>query len=202
MDWQRLDKKATEALIQKAGSASVLFSAQTSEARRADLPFMDSYAMYRLTNYAALPMISLDYLVDENAEDGNGVLYLDGSTAPILQAIRNDNFSINEENIVSYVNFYFKNAPDPDGDIYVIEDIDALVFFDLLEPDQQNKLRENFVQPEIEQLPDGRFEIKGCMVYLGSLVTATISILGDGTINVSSVSMMIQSTPAYHKVND
>ncbi|MEC9235958.1 MAG: hypothetical protein VX803_06890, partial [Pseudomonadota bacterium] len=90
MDWQRLDRKATEDLIQKAGSASVLFSPQTSEARRATLSFLDNYALYRLTNYAALPMISLDYLVNENTTTGGSVFYLDGSTAPIFHAIRND----------------------------------------------------------------------------------------------------------------
>lgn len=201
MDWQRLDKKATESLIQKAGTASVLFSPQTSEARRADLPFMTNYALYRLTNYAALPMISLDYLVDESSADGNGVLYLDGSTNPILQAIRNDSFVVNEENVIAYINFYYKNAPDPDGDIYVIEDLDSLVFFDLLDAEQQANLQQNFVNPTVTRLGDGRLEVKGCMVYLGSLVSATTTILGDGTIHVSSVSMMIQSTPAYHKTD-
>jgi|TARA_R110002126_G_scaffold13118_1_gene56183 hypothetical protein len=202
MDWQRLDRKATEDLIQKAGSASVLFSPQTSEARRASLSFLDNFAIYRLTNYAALPIISLDYLVNENKTDNNSVIYLDGSKNCILQAIRNDNFSITEENIVSYVSFFFKNAPDPEGDIYIIEDLDDLVFFDLLEAEQQNKLRASFSEPEIRRLDDGRFEIQACMVYQGSLVTATTSILGDGNINVSSISMMIHSTPAYHKVDN
>jgi len=202
MDWQRLDRKATEDLINKAGSASVLFSPQTSEARRASLSFLDNFALYRLTNYAALPIISLDYLVNENSTGTNSVFYLDGSKNSILQAIRNDNFVIAEDNIVSYVNFFFKNAPDPEGDIYIIEDLEDLVFFDLLEARQQDKLRDNFTAPDIKRLDDGRFEVKSCMVYQGSLVTALTSVLGDGNVNVSSISMMIHSTPAYHKIDN
>jgi hypothetical protein len=202
MDWQRLDRKATEDLIQKSGSASVLFSPQTSEARRSPLPFLDNFAMYRLTNYAALPLISLDYLVNESNGDPNGVLYLDGSTAPILKAIRSDNFSLDIDNVIGYVNFYFKNAPDPDGDIYIINDLESLVFFDLLGQDQQDRLTKNFKAPVAEQLEDGRYQIKACMVNQGSLVTATVAVLGDGTVNISSVAMMVRSTPAYHRPDD
>lgn len=202
MDWQRLDRKATEDLIEKAGSASVLFSAQTSEARRASLSFLDNYALYRLTNYAALPMISLDYLVKESNSDDRSVIYLDGSNSPILQAIRNDNFVLSEESVADYVNFYYKNAPDPEGDIYIVQDLDDLVFFDLLNQDDQDKLRNNFNAPVISASENDSYKIQGCMVYQGSLVNATTHVFNDGTVNVSEITMMIHATPAYHKVDD
>lgn len=202
MDWQRLDRKATEALIQKAGSASVLFSAQTSEARRATLPFLDNYALYRLTNYAALPMISLDYLVNENApQNGSAVFYLDGSTTPILHALRNDTFNLSEETVIPYVNFFYKNAPDPEGDIYVIEDLENLVFFDLLDMEQQGQLRNNFTAPQIIKHSDGSIEVKACLVYQGSLVKGDVFVSKDGTVRINNIYMMIRSTPAYHKMD-
>ena len=201
MDWQRLDRKATEDLIQKAGSASVLFSPQTSEARRATLSFLDNYALYRLTNYAALPMISLDYLVNENTTTGGSVFYLDGSTAPLFHAIRNDTFNLSDETVISYVNFFYKNAPDPDGDIYIIQDLESLVFFDLLENDQQALLQSNFTAPQIHPYGDGSIEIKACLVYQGSLVKADVFVSKDGSVKINNIQMMLRSTPAYHKMD-
>ena len=189
-DWHKLDRDRTTAMIDSVKSAGdhILFSHTTSEAKCARLPFYRNLLLYRLTNYASLPSFSFDYL-----GDGTTYFHLDGSPTAIYHA--NDTFqmNLNEDTVLDYAVFFFNHVSGPDGDIYVIGDLEDHPALDSLTLTQMDDLVARFQQPEIMTKPQGGFTVKTILFYLGSLVYATVDIAANGRVDVTDFQMLMNA---------
>lgn len=192
-DWHKLDRDRTIAMIDSVKSAGdhIVFSHTTSEAKCARLSFYRNLLLYRLTNYASLPSFSFDYL-----GDGKTFFHLDGSPTSIYHA--NDTFQLilNRDTVLDYIIFFFNHVSGPDGDIYVIGDLDDHPALDSLDLMQMDDLIARFQQPEIISKPDGGFTVKTILFYLGSLVQAVVDVTQDGRVDVidSRILMTAENT--------
>jgi len=191
MQWHKLDRDRTVAMIDsvKTSGDHMLFSLGTSEAKAAKLPFYKNLMLYRLTNYSSLPSFSFDYL-----GDGKTYFYLDGSPAPIYAANDAGNLTLDTQNVVDYVVFFFNHVSGPEGDIFVIEDPQNHPALDALSDIQLDEVLSRHNDPEVTANSNGTYVIKASMYYLASLVRATIHVDTDGRVSVRDFQMLLSVT--------
>ncbi|MBI1327196.1 MAG: hypothetical protein GC136_06095 [Alphaproteobacteria bacterium] len=189
MDWLKLEPEKTNDLIEKIKSPAdaVLFSPTTSDISRGHLPFYRTVGWYRLTNYAALPVFTIEFL-------SNGVNFfehLDGTEVPIYATnaacAEHGEFQLNELTVLPYLNFFFMNVIFEDGDAYIVN------------PDEADPGRSRFVggympydltagtgYVSVKTEPsDGKFEVTAPMVYAGALVRAKIEVNNLGHVRIA-----------------
>jgi len=132
MQWQRLDRDNSVKVIDSVKSAenAGMFSVATSEVKRARLPFFTDYYLYKVTNFASLPSFSFQYL-----SDGTFFHYLDGTEAPIYTVNDKGSISLSAANVLMYLEFFFEQAGDEDGDIMLINNPHDMPLLDSLDMD-------------------------------------------------------------------
>lgn len=189
MDWNRLDKQQSMAVLQQITTAAdpALFSVNSSEASYKPLPFYQDYMIYRIINYATLPSFSLDFL-----SDGESFHLLDGSSTPIETVNAKGSLYLSEANVVDYVEFYLSHMSGDDGDIYMIRNIEDLPFIDSLGIDQQMELKTKHVPAEIAiDEETGDFIVLSDLFYSGTLLKAGIIVKASGEIDIQPRDMIM-----------
>lgn len=189
MNWQKLERNETAKIIQRVSETpdGVLFSKSTSEATAAVLSFYRGFNLVRLTNYATLPSFTLDFL-----SDGNSFYLLDGSADPLNRVSARGALVLNDQNVLDYVEFFFKHVTTEEGDIYLIRDPDALPFMDSLSLDQQIQVKKNHSDPAVEYDRDNDvFLVHAVMYFAGVLLKATLTVQPDGQIEISNHAMLM-----------
>lgn len=189
--WHKLDRERTVAMIESVRRAEdhILFSLATSEAKCAKLPFYRNLLLYRLTNYASLPSFSFDYI-----GDGKSYVHLDGSPTPIYAANDTGNLALSPETVVDYVSFFFNHVSGPDGDIYIIDELEDHPVLETLGADEAANLETHFRPAEITPQDDGGYIVTTTLFYLGSLVRAIVAISEKGRIEVTDFQMLMNVT--------
>jgi hypothetical protein len=118
MTWIVLDQPAKMAFLTRAHSDTdaALFKPATTEVKKMALPFYTNLHLFRVTNFASMPLLTLDYLAD-----GGRLFYLDGTDTPLTQAAPGD-LRITAGNIIAYLNFYFFSVVRPEGEVFLVDD--------------------------------------------------------------------------------
>lgn len=199
--WHKLDRERTVAMIDSVKRAGdhILFSLSTSEAKCAKLPFYRNLLLYRLTNYSSLPSFSFDYI-----GDGKHYVHLDGSPTPIYAANDTGNLALTPDTVVEYISFFFNHVSGPDGDIYIIDELEDHPVLETLGPDEAADLEVHFQPAQVLPQADGSYIVNTTLFYLGSLVRATVSISDRGRIDVTDFQMLMNVTstlPSAQEVN-
>ncbi len=132
MQWQRLDRDNSVKVIDSVKSAenAGMFSVATSEVKRARLPFFNNYFLYKVTNFASLPAFSFQYL-----SDGTFFHYLDGSEVPIYAVNDKGVLALTPASVLLYLQFFFEQVGDEDGDILLINNPHDMPLLDSLDMD-------------------------------------------------------------------
>ena len=191
IQWHKLDRDRTVAMIDSVKTAGdyILFTLATSEAKCARLPFYRNFLVYRLTNYASLPSFSFDYI-----GDGKTFFHLNGGAEPIYDANSSGGLVLNEQTVIPYVSFFFNHVSGPDGDIFVIDDVQDHPVLHTLDESQAAALTAQFQPSEVIANPDGSFVIITTLLYLGAMVRATIEVSGIGEIDIKDFHMLMAIT--------
>lgn len=189
--WHKLDRERTVAMIDSVRRAEdhILFTLSTSEAKCAKLPFYRNLLLYRLTNYASLPSFSFDYI-----GDGQTYVHLDGSPTAIYAANDTGNLALSAETVVAYVSFFFNHVSGPDGDIFIIDELEDHPVLETLGIAEAADLELQFQPAQVHPQDDGSFIVITTLFYLGSLVRATVSISAQGRIDVTDFQMLMNVT--------
>lgn len=195
MNWQKLERSQTAKIIQRVSETpdGSLFSQNTSEATAANLSFYRGFALVRLTNYATLPSFTLDFL-----SDGSSFYLLDGSADPLNKVSLRGGLVLTDQNVVDYVDFFFRNVTTEEGDIYFIRNPDDLPFLDSLSPVQQDRIRRHYSDIKVAyDRENDVFLVRGVMYFAGVLLNATLIVQPDGGIEFSEHSMLMNDTPVH-----
>jgi hypothetical protein len=189
MNWQKLERSETAKVIQRVSETpdGALFSKSTSEATTAVLPFYRGFNLVRLTNYATLPSFTLDFL-----SDGQSFYLLDGSPDPLNKVSMRGALVLNDENVVDYVDFFFRNVTTEEGDIFLILDPETLPVLDSLTLDQRNQIKKIYRDPAVAyDRENDVFLVEAVMYFAGVLLKATLTIQPDGQIEISNHAMLM-----------
>jgi hypothetical protein len=182
MKWERLEQpRLTEFLeaVRTAGEAP-LFNPATSEVKATTLPFYHNVLLYRLTNFASMPVFTLHFL-----SDGHRYFYLDGTEVPLLTVHHNGALNLTATNIIAYLNFYFFAVHQDDGDVFLVQDPATYPFQDnsTFEPNAAFQLNRD-VAYEIRQESDDGFIVETPLFVDGTLVNAKIRVDPNGRVHM------------------
>lgn len=188
MIWHRLDRDKTIDMIGRVKSAAqaMLFTPVTSEAKCTRLPFFKTFLLYRLTNFSSLPTFSMDFL-----SNGEEFHYMDGADTAIRSMVDAGELELTEDNILSYLNFYYCYVRLPEGEIILLKNAEEAPFIDLYDEER----REDFeVVPEgvsVSRDPEtGTFTVIAPALYDSSPMEIEIRILSDGLVVTSPKRML------------
>lgn len=182
LQWITLEKEETEKIIKAVRDSGepMLFSAATSEAKCARLPFYRNYLLYRITNYASLPSFSFDYL-----GYGKRFFYLDGSFEPVFGVNKSGNFFLSEENLADYAEFYFRYVRSEDGEIKLLRSLHDHAGLDSLPPSELDDLgAHDWSATASRDDKTGKFRLSAVLDNMGALVKAVMEIDESGRINI------------------
>lgn len=190
MHWQRLDRDNSLKVIDSVKSAenAGLFSHTTSEVQRSRLGFYKDYSIYKVTNYASLPSFSFEYL-----SDGLFFHYLDGTEAPIHTVNDKGVLTLDKNNVMAYLAFYFAHVGDDEGDIIVINNPSDMPMLDSLDAEAYDAVFSNYKAPEIHY--DGGFdayEVTTDLYKDSRVMRAAIEINVKGRVKIKGQKMIMQ----------
>ena len=189
MQWHRLDKAKADEILEKTKTIgeSSLFPVGMTEVKCANLPFYDRFVLYRMTNYITFPIFTMDFL-----SDGEIFYHLNGTFDPIEKANKSGFFNLNHENILSYLNFYYGNVADEEGEVYIIENPDNLPFVNSLESEQQNNIKAHHKDAIISLSDDQTYYIVNSSIFnTGSLMHAEIRVTLDGIPTITKQHLLL-----------
>lgn len=190
MEWQKLDRQeAGEVLTQiRASDQGRLFSGDLIEVKFKSLPFYKNYLYYRVTNYATMPMFSMDYL----GQDSH-FYYLDGTADPIYTVNRHAPLRLTPENIPAYLEFFFEHVSGRQGDVHLITDPRSSRLLRSLDKATLQSIVDKFqpLRVEYESSPD-KYLVGATLYYDGSLISALLSVAPDGHVYLEDERMLLQ----------
>lgn len=190
MHWQRLDRDTSIKVIDsvKSDANAGMFSIGTSEVQRARIPFYKDYFIYKVTNFASLPSFSFEYL-----SDGTFFNYIDGTDGPIYTVNDKGVLTLNQNNVLSYLDFYFSKVGGEDGeDIIVINNPHDMPLLDSLDADAYNAVFNQHRPAEIAfDANVNKFTIEADMYSDSQLVRAQIEVTAKGRVKILSQKMIM-----------
>lgn len=193
MQWTRLDKAQSDALIDRlvsAADASMFYKA-SSVVQCAKMPFYRNFMLYRITDYGSLPSFSLEFL-----GDGTTFYMLDGTPDPLLIVNSRGSLDLNHESVLPYVQFFFEKVTTGDGDIYLIDQLEELPFIESLSFEQMKLLKSRHEDISVNYNDqDDSYTISADLFYTGTLLKAGIEVNNEGQINIHDRGMLMSNAP-------
>lgn len=190
MEWQKLDRQETaEVLAQiRASDQGRLFTGNLIEVKFKSLPFYKNYLYYRITNYATMPMFSMDYL----GQDSH-FYYLEGTADPIYTVNRHAPLRLTPDNVPAYLEFFFEHVSGRQGDVHLITDPRNSRLLRSLDKAALQSIVDKFqpLRVEYESSPD-KYLVGATLYYDGSLISALLSIAPDGHVYLEDERMLLQ----------
>lgn len=183
MHWQRLDRDTSVKVINsvKSDANEGMFSVQTSEVKRAHLPFYKDYFIYKVTNFASLPSFTFEFL-----GDGTFFHYLDGTESALNTVNDKGKLELNKNNVLEYLNFYFAQVGNEDGnDIILVTNPHDMPLLDSLDADAYDSVFKNFKAPEVHY--DGGFdayEVEADLYTESHIMRAQIEVTTKGRVKI------------------
>lgn len=176
--WTRLSREqAHETLNRLSGHRdAIVFSKDTTEVAWRSLPFYKNYRLYRLVNYATMPTFSMYFI--GNGED---FISIDGTANAIFAANEKDPITVTQDNVVSYLDFFFSNVQGTEGDIFLIKDPSKMPFMATLTAHQQQNVLSSF-KPLSITASVSSLHVAGTLYYGGGLISATIQVAPNGRL--------------------
>lgn len=187
MHWQRLDRDTSVKVINsvKSDANAGLFSIGTSEVQRARVSFYKEYFIYKVTNYASLPSFTFEYL-----SDGTFFHYLDGTDEPIYKVNDKGGLTLDPNNVIDYVAFYFDRAGDDDGEVSMIKNPHDMPLLDSLDAPTYSAVFDKHINPAVELGNNGAYFIEANLYKDTQLVRAKIEVTPKGRVKIIDQKMI------------
>jgi hypothetical protein len=190
MTWTRLDRPGLLSFLDsvKTSSEAVLFTPTTSEVSWLPLPFYHGARLWRLVNFASMPIFKLHFL----GEPGR-LVYLDGTPDPLVQLGTRGDLKLTPGNVIAYLDFYFFAVVMDVGEIFLVRSPGEFPFHD----DEAQGFSPQFdfraggpaytIQPQ----GNGGFRVETPLFLDGTLVRATLLVAPDGMVTIEGRTMMV-----------
>jgi hypothetical protein len=188
-NWNRMGREDAWQTLDRLGSRrdAVIFSRETTEVSWRPLPFYGSYRLYRLVNYATMPVFTQYYL-------SNGIDFfpIDGSAEPVYEANARDRIHLAETTVIPYLDFFFANVQGSEGEVYIIKDPRRMPFIDSLSEEQRQNVVSSFRPLRVwrDEVKDA-LKVSGTIYYGGSLLSTTISVGADGRLTFEDQGLLL-----------
>jgi hypothetical protein len=187
--WIRFNREQAKKVLEQLRNDrdAIVFSQDVTDVSWLGLPFYNDWRLYRLINYATMPTFSMTYL-----SNGEEYIALDGMANPIYTVNEKDPISLNEANVIPYLEFFFSNVQGSEGDVFIIKDPHKMPFMENLTPAQRQSIIKSF-RPLIviaDAVHDG-FKVTGTLHYGGGLIAASILVGNDGKISFHDQSLLL-----------
>lgn len=190
--WSLLDRDQAHAVLNtiRSKGEGALFTPVTSEIKVSSLPFYKNFRLYRMTNYASLPIFTMDFL-----SDGDTFYHLNGSPAPVMAANTQAPVILSLQTVIPYARFYCRYVVSEDGDVEIVDDLEALPFFDSIEEDEQARIKRhhNTGAPVHDERSD-TYTFRATLVDAGSLTRADVVISSEGEVSFREERMLLHDT--------
>jgi hypothetical protein len=162
-DWIQLDQDKASAFINvvRDEREPTLFDPSVCEVHALPLSFYDGYALCRIVNRHMLPYLVLDYL-----SNGENHYYMDGSESAFHNLNAREALSLDESNVVDYLDFYIS---------YVYERGNSLGF---VRDDQDG------YSAKLENSDGQIFRIQAPLIYDERRIQARIEIGKNGALHI------------------
>ncbi len=192
-DWQKLDSEKAARILSEINPhlEPVPFSMESTTVRAQRLPFYKNYELYELTDLSAIPG-ARKYAIykpgDVNVVNWtNQAIYETNEKAPI---------TIDRNNVVEYVKFFFNYVRGRHGRFQIIETIDD-IRWQIEPPLQGRKVMQEMLEPVtfVSQDEDGTFNLEAFMVFKDSLFKTKVHVKKDGLVSMSDEELKIEGMP-------
>ncbi len=187
--WKTLTREKALSVLEilSHNKDSVVFSRDQTEVATRDLPFYSKFKVYRLTNYSTLPVFTMKFL-----SDGNDFYTLDGLANTIYTVNELDPISLNRENIVDYLAFFFNKVQGSEGDVFLIQDPNNIPMSDTLNTDIHQGIIDKFEAITVEVLNGAQaINVRANIIYGDAMIDATMSVDSDGKIAFSDQRLLL-----------
>lgn len=186
--WTKLNREQAHAVLQHLGTRpdAVVFSPDVTEVSSCTLPFYTNHWLYRLINYATMPTFSMVYI-----SDGTEFIALNGLAHPIYAINEKSPIHLTEENVISYLEFFFSYVHGSEGDVFLIHDPLKMPFMNTLSASQKQAVLGSFKPFSVLTDAARNFKIRGTLYYGGGLIAATILMTPDGKMSFQEQSLLL-----------
>lgn len=190
MNWTRLDKPQLAVFLAhvKTADTAPLFAAQYIEGKSLPLPFFHTMRLYRLTNFASMPVLELHYL-----SDGNRAYYLDGTETPLVTLGQMGDLKLTSGNVMAYLHFYFFAVVMPEGEVFLVKDPTAYPYQDDDGADftPQFSFTPGGPAYTISNDDQGGFVVDTPLFVDGTMAQARVAVSANGAVKILDYHMMV-----------
>lgn len=186
--WHRLNREQAHLVLSKISTHkdAIVFSKEATEVSWRPLTFYGQFKVYRLVNYATMPTFSMSYLSNDQE-----FITLDGTANPIYTANEKDPIQITKDNVISYIDFFFRNVQGSEGEVIVIKDARKLPFADVLTDSQRSALQKGFKPPVIKTDSEQGLQVTATLYYGGAILMASILVRADGHVSFLDQTLLL-----------
>jgi len=189
--WIRLERSDARAVLEKIGSRedAIVFSKEVTDVSYRSTQFYTKYKVYKLTNYATMPVFSMTYL-----SNGENFYTLDGLANPIYTVNELDPITLTERNVVLYLEFFFENVQGSEGEVFLIKGPKEMPFFETLPLAQQQEIINTFKPVRVNPIAKDEnisFEVTATLHYGDSIIETNIFVNHDGKITFTEQNILV-----------
>lgn len=140
--WIKLDKKQAKQILTALGDKCnhEVFTDDMTEVSFKTLPFYNNYKIYKLSNYATMPVFTMHFL-----SNGEEFLQLNGLANPIYEVNAKDPIHLTSKTLIQYLKFFFRYVQGSEGEVFIIQSPKDIPHFRTLPKDKQNEVIKNFI---------------------------------------------------------
>lgn len=195
MTWDILDKSALTSFIASVETTSEapLFNPAYTEVKRLKLPFYQTLCLYRLTNFASMPLFTMHFI-----GDGSHFFYIDGTETPLIRAQEKGELILSPKTIMAYLNFYFFAVVQSEGEVFVVRDTAAYPYQDALNVEETPAFSFGTPRPDIHPRGDGGFDVETPLFIDGTLMRTQIQITTSGRVIIAPQKIIVTEGTTTH----
>ena len=191
----RLDRYSAEKMLRiiRPYIQNISLSPDMTEVCMRNVPFYGTFRLYSFTDRSNHPPQTHFALY----KPGH-VHVFDMNHKSIYEANSNTPFSLNRENVMDYVRFFFTLARKKIENIHLVEKLDDIPFTDFPSEDRTDELGQ-LVQPLLHSPQGGNhpFELMATVMFRNALFSATIGVDEKGIVKISDHTLLADELPAH-----
>lgn len=192
-EWQKLSAEKAARILGEVNEflTPAPFSLEATTVRTQRLPFYQEHMLLELTDLSTVPG-ARKYVIYKPGD----VTVINWTNQPIYEINEKAPIRLNNDNVVSYVKFFFNYVRGRHGRFLIIETIDD-VRWQIEPPAQGRKIMQEMLSPvsfENEEA-DGTLNLNAFMVFKDSLFRTKIHVKKEGLVSMSEEELKIEGMP-------
>jgi len=161
------------------------------------LPFYPTYQFVeiRQTNTNPLYKVNLILPMDDKKWDSKKTLILDGTNKPFYMLNKGLPISLNDENVLTYVQFFFEYVRGAQGKFQILSTLDDINWHEEPAPSGKKALAKMVSPLSIIEKNEEFYLLKASIVFKDSLFESDITVRNDGLITLSNQKILVEDLP-------